>query len=80
MELVQGKPQSTALEPLIFNFYVTDLPKVLNDKSEIIQYADNCWFFAGRTDTSITLVNFKNNIRPVDFLNKHRVNLHAEKT
>jgi hypothetical protein len=55
-EVKNGVPQRSILGPLLFLLYINGLPKVANDKAEVVLYAD---------DTSIIITSFN----PTNFTN-----------
>jgi hypothetical protein len=55
-EVKHGVSQGSILGPLLFLLYINDLPKIANDKAEVVLYAD---------DTSIIITSFN----PTNFTN-----------
>jgi hypothetical protein len=55
-EVKHAVPQGSRLGPTIFLLYINDLPKVANDKAEVVPYVD---------DTSIIIASFN----PTNFAN-----------
>jgi hypothetical protein len=55
-EIRHSVPQGSILGPLLFLFYINDLPQIVNDNAEVVLYAD---------DTSIIITS----LNPTDFAN-----------
>jgi hypothetical protein len=53
-EIRHSVPQGSILDPLLFLLYINDLPKIVNDNTEVVLYADN---------TSIIITS----LNPTDF-------------
>ena len=49
VELTRGVPQGTALGPLLFNLYVNQMHKYLDNETKLIQYADDTIVFTSNT-------------------------------
>ena len=47
-------PQGTVLRPLLFNFYVNDLHRAIdNDNYQVIKYADDTFLYSSHTNENV---------------------------
>ena len=52
--LNRGVPQGTVLGPILFNIYVNDLHRAIdNDNCQVIQYADDTFLYSSHTNEKI---------------------------
>ena len=56
IELIQGVPQGTVIEPLFFNLYANDLPELMRETAYILQYADDCLIFFKKSETALEVL------------------------
>ena len=61
--------QGTILGPLSFNIYVNDLAKIVEKDYTVVQYADNNFPFASKTDEISSKTKLQHNIwKKIDFV------------
>ena len=52
--LNRAVPQGTVLAPLLFNIYVNDLPRAIdNDNCQVIWYADDTFLYSSHTNDNV---------------------------
>ena len=74
IQLSRGVPQGTVLGPLLFNIYVNDINKTINNDCDVVQYADDTFLFCIGHDLEITKSKLENNIdRLIEFFESHEL-------
>ena len=77
----RGVPQGTVLGPLLFNLYVNDLNRSLQDNTNLIQYADDCVIFSADYQSNVAKHNLQISIdKFIQYFQSHELNLNAAKT
>jgi hypothetical protein len=80
-EVKHGVSQGSILGPLVFLLYINDLPKVSNDKAEVVLYADDTNIII----TSSNPTNFTNSVNKIlqdinTWFTTNLLSLNADKT
>ena len=71
INLKRGVPQGTILGPLLFNNYVNDLAKIVEEDCTVGQYADDTFLFTPDTDEILAKTKLEHNIsKIIDFFCK----------
>ena len=80
--LNRGVPQGTVLGPLLFNIYVNDLHRTIdNDKCQVIQYADDTFLYSSHTNENIARSYLEKNIEEMyHYFQSHQLMMHNKKT
>ena len=81
INLKRGVPQGTILGSLLFNIYVNDLAKIVEEDCKVVQYADDTFLFTLDTDEISSKIKLELNIsKIIDFFAKSHLVLNKQKT
>ena len=81
INLKRGVPQGTILGPLLFNIYVNDLAKIVEEDCTVVQYADDTFLFTSDTDEISAKTKLEHNIsKIIDFFAKSQLVVNKQKT
>ena len=81
INLKRGVPEGTILGPLLFNIYVNDLAKIVEEDCTVVQYADDTFLFTSDTDEILGKTKLEHNIsKIIDFFAKSQLVVNKQKT
>ena len=81
IELKQGVPQGTVIDPLCFSLLVHDPPEFMSETIHILQYADDCLIFCSDKKSETVLEILQDNLYKLEnYFCFNKLNLNANKT